>query len=175
MTLLIHFLQRKIFNLQMHRLLAHLDTCIYSQCANHLHANRNLRYSKWWPSFLLCCFWRVVCVYEELILLWFCLLDSIFKQHYSLTRFIRSEVLCFSKVSESPNLTRIQTHHLRIGHVTLIKYKYRQLYDKGKVKLKKKWICKSDCNTFIELHMYILAYYWIFFSFSESRVCMAPC
>ena len=35
-------------------------------------------------------------------------------------------------VSESPNLTRIQTHHLPIGHVTLIKYKYRQLYDKGK-------------------------------------------
>ena len=35
-------------------------------------------------------------------------------------------------VSESPNFTRIQTHHLLIGHVTLIKYKYRQLYDKGK-------------------------------------------
>ena len=27
--ILIHFLQRKIFNLQMHRLLVHLDTCIY--------------------------------------------------------------------------------------------------------------------------------------------------
>ena len=26
---LIHFLQRKIFNLQMHRLLLYLDTCIY--------------------------------------------------------------------------------------------------------------------------------------------------
>ena len=35
-------------------------------------------------------------------------------------------------VSKSPNLTRIQKHHLHIGHVTLIKYKYRQLYDKGK-------------------------------------------
>ena len=28
-NILIHFLQRKIFNLQMHRLLVHLDTCIY--------------------------------------------------------------------------------------------------------------------------------------------------
>ena len=27
--ILIHFLQRKRFNLQMHRLLVHLDTCIY--------------------------------------------------------------------------------------------------------------------------------------------------
>ena len=27
--ILIHFLQRKIFNLQMHRLLVHLATCIY--------------------------------------------------------------------------------------------------------------------------------------------------
>ena len=27
--ILIHFLQRKMFNLQMHRLLVHLDTCIY--------------------------------------------------------------------------------------------------------------------------------------------------
>ena len=27
--ILIHFLQRKIFNLQMYRLLVHLDTCIY--------------------------------------------------------------------------------------------------------------------------------------------------
>ena len=27
--ILIHFLQRKIFNLQMHRLLVHLDPCIY--------------------------------------------------------------------------------------------------------------------------------------------------
>ena len=27
--ILIHFLQRNIFNLQMHRLLVHLDTCIY--------------------------------------------------------------------------------------------------------------------------------------------------
>ena len=35
-------------------------------------------------------------------------------------------------VSESPNLTRIQMHHLPIGHVTLIEYKYRQLYDKEK-------------------------------------------
>ena len=34
-------------------------------------------------------------------------------------------------VSESPNLTRIQTHQLPIGNVTLIKYKDRQLYDKG--------------------------------------------
>ena len=62
----------------------------------HLYANRNLRYSKWWPSFLLCCFWRVFLVYEELILSWFCLLDSIFKQHYCLKRFVWSEVLCFS-------------------------------------------------------------------------------
>ena len=66
------------------------------QCANHLYANRNLRYSKLWPSFLLWCFWRVFCVYEDLILLWFCLLDSIFKQHYYLRQFIWSEVLCFS-------------------------------------------------------------------------------
>ena len=35
-------------------------------------------------------------------------------------------------VSESPNLTRIQMHHLPIGHMTLIEYKYRQLYDKEK-------------------------------------------
>ena len=41
-------------------------------------------------------------------------------------------------VSESPNLTRIQTHHLPTGHVTLIKYKYRPLYDKGKEKIKVK-------------------------------------
>ena len=34
-------------------------------------------------------------------------------------------------VSALPNLTLIQTHHLRIGHVTLIKYKYRQPCDKG--------------------------------------------
>ena len=68
----------------------------WSQCANHLYANRNLRYSKWWPSFLLCCFWRVFCDYEVLFLLWFCLLSSIFKQHYYLRRFIWSEVLCFS-------------------------------------------------------------------------------
>ena len=68
----------------------------WPQCANQLYANRNLRYSKWWPSFLLCCFWRVFCVYEDLILLWFCLLDSIFKQHYYLSQFIWSEVLCFS-------------------------------------------------------------------------------
>ena len=27
--ILIHLLQRKIFNLQIHRLLVHLDTCIY--------------------------------------------------------------------------------------------------------------------------------------------------
>ena len=27
--ILIHFLQQKIFNLQMHRLLVHLDTCMY--------------------------------------------------------------------------------------------------------------------------------------------------
>ena len=27
--ILIHVLQRKMFNLQMHRLLVHLDTCIY--------------------------------------------------------------------------------------------------------------------------------------------------
>ena len=67
-----------------------------SQCANHLYANRNLRYSKWWPSFLLCYFWRVFSVYKKLILLWFCLLDSIFKQHYYLRRFVWSEVLCFS-------------------------------------------------------------------------------
>ena len=40
---------------------------------------------------------------------------------------IRSLVFLYF-VSESPNLTQIQTHHLRIGHVTLIKYKYRQLY-----------------------------------------------
>ena len=31
MTFLIHFLQ-KILNLQMHRLLVHLDTCIYFCC-----------------------------------------------------------------------------------------------------------------------------------------------
>ena len=67
-----------------------------AQCANHLYTNRNLRYSKWWPSFLLCCFWRVFSVYEELILLWFCLLDSIFKQHYYLRWFVWSEVLYFS-------------------------------------------------------------------------------
>ena len=36
---------------------------------------------------------------------------------------IRTPVLLYF-VSESPNLTRIQTHHLRIGHVTLIKCKY---------------------------------------------------
>ena len=67
-----------------------------AQCANHLYADRNLWYSKWWPSFLLCCFWRVFSVYEELILLWFCLLDLIFKQHYYLRWFVWSEVLCFS-------------------------------------------------------------------------------
>ena len=67
-----------------------------SQCANHLYANRNLRYSKWWPSFLLCCFWQVFSLYKELILLWFCLLDSIFKQHYYLRRLVWSEILCFS-------------------------------------------------------------------------------
>ena len=67
----------------------------YSQCANHLYTNRNLRYSKWWPSFLLCYFWRVFSVYEELILLWFCLLDSSFKQRYYLRRFVWSEGLVF--------------------------------------------------------------------------------
>ena len=35
-------------------------------------------------------------------------------------------------VSESPNWTQIQTHHLRIGHVTLIKYKYRNYTTKEK-------------------------------------------
>ena len=45
-------------------------------------------------------------------------------------------------VSESPNLTRIQTHHLRIGHVTLIKYKYRQLYDKRKENERKNGFAK---------------------------------
>ena len=37
-----------------------------SQCANHLYANLNLRHLKWWPSFRLCCFWRVFCVYASL-------------------------------------------------------------------------------------------------------------
>ena len=60
-------------------------------------------------------------------------------------------------MSESQNLTQIQTHHLRIGHVTLIKYKYRQLYDKGKENERKKWVRKTYCNVFIELYMYILA------------------
>ena len=55
-----------------------------------------------------------------------------FKQLY-LRRFIWSEVFVFLYfVSESPNLMRIQTHYFCIGHMTLIKYKYRQLYDKGK-------------------------------------------
>ena len=36
--ILIHFLKRKIFNLQMHRLLVHLDTCIISVNCFFLHA-----------------------------------------------------------------------------------------------------------------------------------------
>ena len=52
-------------------------------------------------------------------------------------------------VSESPNLTRIQTHHLRIGHVTLIKYKYRQLYDKGKENDRKNGFAKFIAIYFI--------------------------
>ena len=42
----------------------------FSQCANHLYANRNLRYWKWWPSFLLCCFWRVFWVYDYDFVYW---------------------------------------------------------------------------------------------------------
>ena len=86
----------KIESWVYHRVMCPKDADGMAQCANHLYANRNLRYSKCWPSFLLCCFWRVFSVYEELILLWFCLLDSIFKQHYYLRRIVWSEVLCFS-------------------------------------------------------------------------------
>ena len=53
-------------------------TCSYFKCmqlqttvSNHLYVTLNLRYSKWWSSFRLCCFWRSFCVYEDLILLWF--------------------------------------------------------------------------------------------------------
>ena len=59
--------------------------------------------------------------------------NSIFKQHcyFKTILLIRSpKFLCF--VSESPNLTRIQTHQLCIGHVTLIKCKYLRLNDEEK-------------------------------------------
>ena len=125
------------------------NSIIYlTQCANHLYANRNLRYSKWWSSFLPCCVWRVFCVYEDL--LWFCLLDSILKQHYYLRQFIWTEVVFLYFVSESPNLTRIQTHHLHIGHVTLIKYKYRQLYSTTKERKMKE---KNGFAKFIAMYL----------------------
>ena len=44
-------------------------------------------------------------------------------------RLIRNPVFLYF-VSNSSNLTRIQTHRLRIGHLILIKYKYLRLYDK---------------------------------------------
>ena len=70
-------------------------------------------------------------------------------------------------VSESPNLTRIQTHHLRIGHVTLIEYKYRQLYDKGKENERK--ICLQivlQCiyrvvHVYPSLVMIIFQFFWV--------------
>ena len=54
---------------------------------------------------------------------------------------IRSLVFLYF-VSDSPNLTQIQTHHLRIGHVTLIKYKYRHLYEKVKENERKSGFAK---------------------------------
>ena len=76
-------------------------------------------------------------------------------------------------VSESPNLTRIQTHHLCIGHVTLIKYKYRQLYDKGKENERTNWFAKfiamylSSC-TCIDYFSFFLSHVsvWLFAKFT---------
>ena len=91
------------------------------------------------------------------------LLDSIFKQHYyfKTTHLIRSLVFLYF-ASESPNLTRIQTHDLCIGHVALTQGKnlhiekcyprirstscknrnifYRHLL------LIKAWCCRADAN-----------------------------
>ena len=48
------------------------------------------------PVFFSAAFDEFSLVYKELILLWFCLLNSIFKQHYYWRRFVWSEVLFFS-------------------------------------------------------------------------------
>ena len=64
-----------------------------------------LRYLKWWPSFLLCCFRRIFCVLRRSNFIWFCLLDSIFKQHYyfKTVHLIKSPAFLYF-ISESPNV-----------------------------------------------------------------------
>ena len=57
-------------------------------------------------------------------------------------------------MSESPNLTRIQLHHLCItGHVTLIKFKYLRLYDKEKENGRVNYFAK-----FIAMYLSIFTY-----------------
>ena len=68
----------------------------------------------------------------------------------------------------------IQTHHFRIGHVTLIKYKYRQLYDKGKENERKMGSQNLLQCIYRAVHVYP-SLNWLFFSFSGSRVCTALC
>ena len=75
-------------------------------------------------------------------------------------------------VSESPNLTRIQTHHLPIGHVTLINTNIANYTTKErKIKVNMGLQNLLQCVSRV-VHVYPRL---VFFSFSESCVCMALC
>ena len=81
--------------------------------------------------------------------------------------------LCF--VSESPNSTRIQTHHLRIGHVILIEYKIANYTTKER-KMKEKMGSQNLLQCIYRVvHVYPSLVLIIFQFFSGSRVCMALC
>ena len=74
-------------------------------------------------------------------------------------------------VSELQNLMRIQAHHLRISHVTLIKYKYRQLYDKGRKIKEKMGLQNLLFCIYRVVHVY-LSLVLIIFSVFLSHVCV---
>ena len=57
---------------------------------------------------------------------WACVLNNI------ITVWLIRRLIFLYFVAESLKLTRIQLHHLCIGHVTLTKYKYLRLYDTEK-------------------------------------------
>ena len=78
--------------------------------------------------------------------------------------FIKSFLDFLYFLSESLSLTRNQWHYLRIGHVTLIKYKYLRLYDKEKKNKRKRILIDLSLCIYPALRVYP-SLELIFFSF----------
>ena len=111
-----------------------------TQCANYLYANRNLRdlafFSAAFGEFSL--FTKILFYYD------FVYCTRFLKKHYNskTIHLIRSPVFLYFLSESPPDLKQIQSHHLRIGHVT----PKMQICWRGKWK-------KNGFANFIPLHL----------------------